>query len=124
MTLQEISKTIDVIMESNKQAREQNNYIKLIENGFECLGFINKLINIAIDSEKFYRKLEASTLLELKSQGNKGKNGEAEVVAKASQYYSDWQNAKMLIDLCYEMNNVSKKLADSLNNELRQMRNN
>ena len=119
MKLEELSKTIDAVFESNKEARSRNDFIKLLENGFECLGFVNRLTNIAIDNEREYRKFEAITLLELKQQGNKGKNGEAETRAKATDHYINMIHEHKLIELCHEMNNNAKKLADSLNNELK-----
>lgn len=124
MKLQEISNAIEIIMAENKKARDDSNYIKLIENGFQCLEYINPLINASVENEKKYRKYEAGMLLNLKSQGVKGKNGEAEVLAKAEDSYTDWQHCIQLINLCYEMNNNAKKLADSLNKELRAMSSN
>ena len=124
MTLKDITNTIDAIMADNKKARNENNYIKLIENGFACLEYINKIINISIDAEREYRKYEATLLMELKEQGNKGKNGEAETRAKATEYYIEFRHCEQLLNLCYEMVNVAKKLADSLNDELRAMKRN
>lgn len=124
MNIKEIGNIIDLIMEDNRLARANNNYIKLIENGFACLEYINKIINIMIDAEKGYRKYEAQLLLELKEAGNKGKNGEAETRAKATDFYSDYRHCDLLLNLCYEMVNVAKKLADSLNDELRAMKRN
>lgn len=123
MNIQELHKTIGVIMESNKKARQNNNYILLIENGFACLEYIHKIIDIAVESEKQYRQFEAKVLYDLKESGVKGKNGEAETRAKATGFYSDWQHSIQLITLCYEMVNVAKLLSRSLDKELKAMPN-
>lgn len=123
MNIQELHKTIGAIMDSNKKARQANNYILLIENGFACLEYVHKIIDIAIDSEKKYRQYEAKVLEELKNSGVKGKNGEAETRAKATEFYSDWQHSIQLITLCYEMVNVAKLLSRSLDKELKAMPN-
>lgn len=123
MKIEELNNTIEAIMSSNKKARNENNYLKLIENGFACLEYTHKLINISVDAEKEYRKFEAEELLRLAEAGVKGKNGEAETKAKATEHYQNWQWTVQLINLCYEMVNVSKLLSRSMESEYKAMPN-
>ena len=44
----------------------------------------------------------------------KGKNGEAETEAKATDYYKEWQRAKQTIELLYELANMAKKLTSDI----------
>ena len=56
---------IDVVVTSNKQARDSGNYLKILENGQQCLNVINELIKYSVDQESAYRKFEARRINEL-----------------------------------------------------------
>jgi hypothetical protein len=42
----------------------------------------------------------------------------AETKSKATDFYAEWQKAKQFIELMYEMVNMAKKLAGSVDKEL------
>lgn len=112
-------KAIDAIVRSNKEARDAGNYIGLVLNGQMCLNHVWTLVSHGIEQESLYRKFEARRLNELLASGERGKNGIAEVEAKATDYYREWQKATQTVNLLYEMTNLAKKLAGDVDKNLK-----
>ena len=57
MNIQEVFKTIDVIIASFKQARHNKDYLTLMTNGLALLEYLPGLINYSIEQESEYRKI-------------------------------------------------------------------
>ncbi len=115
--MEETYKTINIIVEAQKKARRNNDFLTLMTNGEALLEFIPQLIDYSITKESEYRKYEAGLANEM--DGLKRNSGSyCETQAKATDYYSEWQKTKMTIDWIYEMVNLSKKLATSVDREL------
>lgn len=104
MKIEEIEKTINSIMNNIKLNRQKNNYIGLIENGIACIEYSYQLIDIIVNNEQDYRKLEAKEI-------ESGSLGRAEAIAKASDYYKNWKKATFMYNALLEMNMTCKKLA-------------
>ena len=113
-----IYKTIDKIIQAQKKARRENDYLTLMTNGEALLEYIPELIIYSIEQESLYRKFEAK--LSDEYQGDK-RNSSAycETHAKAQDSYKEWMKTKMFIELIYEMVNMSKALGRGLNNEIK-----
>ena len=112
MSIEEIQKTIEVIMNSIKNHRKLNDYYGLLTDGIACLEYSYKLIDVIVDNEQAYRQIQA---LEI----TKETLGKAEVIAKASNEYKNWKKATFLYDTLIEMNMTCKKLATSNEKELK-----
>lgn len=114
-----VYKAIDKIASENKKARDSGNYFALVLNGQMCLNHIASLISHSIEQQSLYRKFEARRLSELTTSNEKGKNGIAEVEAKATDYYKEWQRAEMTIELMYNLANMAKLLAKDVDKNLK-----
>lgn len=113
-----IYKTIDVIITAQKKARQENDYLTLMVNAEALLEYIPELIRYSVDQEAGYRKFEAQLANEKDEQGKRNSGAYCETQAKATTFYSEWQKAKQFIELMYEMVNMAKKLAGSVDKEL------
>ena len=120
--MEQIYKTIDIIFAAQKKARQSNDYITLMINAEALLEFIPQLINHSVEQEAEYRKFEAG-LIDEKDGEKKLSGAYCETIAKATSFYREWTKAKMFIELMYEMVNLSKKLATSVDRELVASRN-
>lgn len=98
--------TINKIIELNKQARADNNYYLLLMNAQSILEEIPNLINLSVNYEHKYRVCEAKMVEDPKMTASR-----AEIFAKATEDYKEWQKIKQTIDLMYEMVQVAKRLA-------------
>lgn len=116
--IQEIYKTIDVIFKAQKKARQSNDYLTLMVNAEALLEFVPQLITYSVDQEAEYRKFEAKYTNEDDKTGKRNSGAYSETQAKATDFYKEWTKAKMFIELMYEMVNLSKKLASSVDKEL------
>jgi len=116
--MENIYSTIDIIVKAQKKARQNNDYLTLMINAEALLEFVPALINYSVDQEIEYRKFEARYTNEIDKQGKRNSGAYAETQAKATDFYKDWTKAKLFIDLIYEMVNLSKKLAGSVDREL------
>ena len=115
--VENLYKTIDIIIEAQKKARQNNDYLTLMTNGEALLEYIPQLIKYSIEQESEYRKFEAK--LSNEHYENKRNSGAyAETQSKATDFYKNWQQAKQFIELMYEMVNMAKKLAGSVDREL------
>lgn len=115
--MQELYKTIDVIVKAQQKARQKNDYLTLMVNAEALLERIPTLINYSVEQEAIYRKHEAK-ILDEKDENNKNRTSSyAETQAKATEAYKEWQKAKLFIEFMYEMVNLSKKLASSVDKE-------
>ena len=120
--METIYKTIDIIIASQKKARQNDDYLKLMVNAEALLEFIPAMINHSVEQESEYRKFEAG-LIDEKDGDKKLTGSYCETKAKATSFYKEWQKAKMFIELMYEMVNLSKKLAGSVDLSLQASRN-
>ena len=113
-----IYKTIEKIIQAQKKARRENDYLTLMLNGEALLEYIPELIIYSIGQESEYRKMEAR--LSDEYQGDK-RNSSAycETQAKASEFYKEWQKTKMFMELMYEMVNMAKALGRGINSEIK-----
>jgi len=115
--MEQIYKTIDLILQHQKKARQSNDYLTLMVNAEALLEFMSKLINYSVEQESEYRKFEAG-LIDEKDGEKKLTGAYCETKAKATSFYKEWIKAKLFIKLIYEMVNLSKKLAGSVDKEL------
>lgn len=117
MKIEEVYKTIDTIIASFKKARHNKDYLTLMSNGLALLEYLPSLINYSIDQESEYRKFEAKMSDEREDTGKKFTGSYCETKAKATDFYKEWQRAKSFIELTYELVNIAKKLAGSVDKE-------
>jgi len=115
--MEQIYKTIDIIFAAQKKARQSNDYLTLMVNAEALLEFIPELIRYSVEQESEYRKFEAG-LIDEKDGEKKLSGAYCETKAKATSFYKEWSKAKQFIELMYEMVNLSKKLAGSVDREL------
>ena len=115
----ELYKTFDLIRKSNLQARRDNNYFKLLENGQALLDYVPDLIEIMVNSEHAYRKLEAKLSQEKDELGKRNTSAWCETQAKASEDYREYIKAEATLKWVYDSVNLSKKLAQDNENELK-----
>lgn len=116
--MEQFYKTIDIIVKAQQKARQNNDYLTLMVNAEALLERIPELINYSVDQEAIYRKYEAKVLDEKDENGKNRTSSYAETQAKATEAYKEWQRAKNFIEFMYEMVNLSKKLAGSVDKEL------
>jgi len=117
MKIEEVYKTIDVIIASFKKARHNKDYLTLMSNGLALLEYLPSLINYSVEQEGEYRKFEAGMIDERDDTGKRYTSSYSETKAKATDFYKEWQRAKSFIELTYELVQISKKLANSVNNQ-------
>jgi len=115
--MENIYKTIDIIFAAQKKARQSNDYLTLMVNAETLLEFIPELIRYSVEQESEYRKFEAG-LIDEKDGEKKLSGAYCETKAKATSFYKEWSKVKQFIELMYEMVNLSKKLAGSVDREL------
>ncbi len=115
--MEEIYKTIDKIVQAQKKARRENDFLTLMTNAEALLEYIPALINYSVDQEAGYRKLEAQLANEMTDK-KRNSSSYCETQAKASSFYSEYQKAKQFIELLYQMVNMSKALAKTVDKEL------
>lgn len=116
MEIAQVYKTIDTIIEAQKKARRNNDYITLLTNSEALLEHLPALINYQVDQEALYRKFEAKLADEF-SGDKRNSSSYCETQAKATEYYTEWQRAKLFQELIYEMVALGKKLASSVDKE-------
>lgn len=117
MEIEQTYKTIDVIIKSLKTARQRNDYLTLMANAFALLEYMPNLVLYSVTQEAQYRKFEAKLALESDENGKRNTSSFCDTQAKATQFYADWQKAKLFIELMYEMVQMAKKLAGSVDKE-------
>ncbi len=110
---------IDIIIKKFRQDRKNNNYFELLNDGLAILEEIPKLIDISVREEGLYRKFEASLLDERNEDGKRNTSAFCETKAKATEHYEAWQRAKQYTELAYELAIMSKRLAGSVDKELK-----
>jgi hypothetical protein len=113
-----IYNTIDAIVKAQKKARQNNDYLSLMTNAEALLEYIPELIRYSVDQEASYRKFEAQMANEVDAFGKRNSGAYCETQAKATEFYKEWQQAKQFIELMYEMVQMAKKLATSVDKEL------
>lgn len=116
-------KVINSIIKSFKSLRHEHNYLGLMESALALLEYTPSLIEYAVDKESEYRKFEANLTNE-SIDGKKNTSSYCETQAKATDSYKEWQKTKLYLDLIYEMVNIAKKLASSVDNEYKNSINN
>lgn len=117
MKIEDVYKTIDVIITAQKKARQNNDYNTILLNAEALLEYLPGLINYSVTQEKEYRKEEARLANENDQNGKKNSGAYCETQAKATDFYTEWQRSKQFIELVYELVNMSKKLAGSVDKE-------
>jgi hypothetical protein len=115
--MDEIYRTINIIITAQKKARRDNNFLALMSNAGALLEYLPDLICYSVDQESEYRKYEAKLSDGRDDTGKRYTNSYCETQAKATDYYKEWQKSKLMIDLLYELTNMAKKLSGSINNE-------
>lgn len=115
--MENIYKTIDTIVQSQKKARKNNDYLTLMINAEALLEYIPELINYSVGQESEYRKFEAGLSTKTETDGKRLTSSYCETQAKATEFYQEWQRAKQFIELMYEMVNMSKALGRGINKE-------
>lgn len=118
MNIEEVYKTINVIIAAQKKARANNDYNTILLNAEAMLEYMPTLIEYSVDQESAYRVFEAKLSDEV-TEGKRNSSAYCDTQAKATQEYRNWQYSKNLIELLYEMVNIAKKLAGSVDNELK-----
>lgn len=113
----DIFKVVDVIITEQKKARRNNDYNTLLLNAEALLEYLPDLILKSVHHEGQYRKHEASLLDEKDDSGKRNSSAYCETKAKATDFYLEWQKTKQFIDLMYEMVQMAKKLAGSVDKE-------
>ena len=68
--MEQIYKTIDLILQHQKKARQSNDYLTLMVNAEALLEFMSKLINYSVEQESEYRKFEAGLIDEKDGEKN------------------------------------------------------
>lgn len=116
--MEELYKTIDVIIKAQQKARQNNDYLNLLLNAEALLERIPQLINYATTQEGEYRKFEAKLSDEFDVNNKRNSSAYCDTQAKATDFYREWQKAKLFTELIYEMVNLAKKLAGSVDKEL------
>jgi hypothetical protein len=114
--IEEIYETVDKIIAAQKIARRNNDFLTLLTNGEALLEFLPKIIEYSVDEESAYRKFEAKLANEM-TDGKRNSSSYCDTQAKATDNYRNWQRSKLIIELMYEMVNIAKKLASSVNSE-------
>ena len=109
-----IYEVIDVITQRFRKDRKDNNYYGLLQDGLALLEEVPNLINLSSEQETEYRKLEAR-LLDEEKDGKRNTSSYCEAQAKASDFYREYRRAENFKELCYDMVNMSKKLAGDVN---------
>lgn len=110
----EIYKTLEAIKNSNKKARQQNNYYQLLLNSQAMLDYLPDLIDYNVEQEHLYRRYEAEELTKENMTSAK-----AETNAKATEYYKEFTRSKLYREWIYEAINIAKKLAVDTNNNFK-----
>lgn len=116
--MENLYKTIDIIVKAQQKARQSNDYLTLMVNAEALLERIPALINYSVEQESEYRKYEAKIANEIDENKKKLSGAYCETQAKATDFYKEWQKAKQVIEFMYEMVQMSKKLAGSVDKEL------
>lgn len=116
--IDEVYLTIDAIIAAQKKARKENDFLTLLVNSEALLEYLPSLINYSVNQESEYRKFEAKLIDEKDENGKRFSGAYCETKSKATDYYRDWQRAKLFIELIYEMVMMGKKLAGSVDKEL------
>ena len=115
--MENLYKTIDVIVAQLKKDRLAQNFLGLLTSGEALLEYMPGLINHSIEQESLYRKFEAELANKRDSADKPFSNAYCETQAKATDYYKEWQKAKQFIELMYEMVNMAKALGRGVNRE-------
>lgn len=115
--IEQVYKTIEIIIKSQKKARAMNDYNTILVNAEAILEYMPELIGYSVDQESEYRKFEAG-MIDGVYEGKRLTSSYCETKAKATDYYKQWQYSKGFIELLYEMVNIAKKLASSVDKEL------
>jgi len=116
MNIEPTYKIIDVIIKAQKKARNDHNYLLLMENGQALLEYIPNLISYMVEQEGEYRKFEAK-LSDEYTGDKRNSSAYCETQSKATEFYKEWQKAKNFLELIYELVNMSKALGRGINNE-------
>lgn len=116
--IEQIYKTIDQIVQTQKKARRENDYLTLMLNAEALLEYLPELISYSVEQEGEYRKFEAKLANEKDEQSKRNSSAYCDTQAKATPFYVEWQKARQFIELMYEMVNMAKKLATSVDKEL------
>lgn len=114
-----VYETVDIITKKFRADRKSNNYLGLVEDGLALLEEIPKLIEISITQEAEYRKYEAKLSDERDENGKRFSGAYCETQSKATEFYKEWQKAKQFQELVYNMVNMAKILAKSVDNEFK-----
>lgn len=115
--MENLYKTINTIVLAQRKARRNNDYLGLMINGEALLEYLPDLIDYSVIQESEYRKFEAGLADNIDSQGKRNSSAYCETQAKATDFYKEWQKSKQFIELLYEMVQLAKKLASSIDRE-------
>jgi len=114
--MQDNFEIINKIIKTFKVLRHDHNYIGLVESALALLEYTPSLIEYSVEQESEYRKFEAKLTNE--SIGEKKLTSSyCDTQAKGTEEYKEWQKSKLYLELIYEMVNIAKKLANTLDKD-------
>lgn len=116
--MEETYKTVDLIVSALKKHRKNNDYLNLVITAEALLEYIPMFIEHSVNKEHEYRKYEAELANKTDEKGKPLTGSYCETQAKATNEYKEWQRSKLTIDWVYEVVNMAKKLASSVDKEL------
>ena len=110
---------IKTVLDDSRRDRKEGDWFKLITNSEALLEYLTPIIDYEVEQESLYRKLEAKLSTEKDENGKRNTGQWCETQAKASDFYKEYRRAMLVRDQLYEIIQVSKKLAGSLDQEIK-----
>lgn len=114
--MKDIYETIDAVMARVKEQRHRNDRDGLLLSGESCLELVYLLTDISVDAESRYRKFEADLSDKTDENGKRFSSAYCETKSKATDDYKEWQKAKQVIEVLYNLANMAKVLARGVDN--------
>ncbi len=112
-------KIIQTILADSRQARQRGDWFKLITNSEALLEYLTPIIDWEVEKESCYRKFEANLANKKDENGKLFSGSYCETQAKATDDYKEYRRAMLVREQMYEIIQVSKKLAGSLDQEIK-----
>lgn len=112
-------KVIQTILADSREARQKGNWFKLITNSEAMLEYLSPIIDYEVEQESLYRKFEADLSDNTDENGKRFSGSYCETKAKATDFYKEYRRAMLVREQMYEIIQVSKKLAGSLDQEIK-----
>lgn len=106
------------ILENTKVKRQKNDFLGVINNAQAVLDYLPDIINYEVDQEHQYRAFEAELSEQRDDTGKRYTGSYCETKAKATEFYKEYRRAQLFRELMYEVVQISKKLASSIDQNL------